>query len=96
MIVNEVLPNLKSLTYDFRFYIDNSKHKPISLNKELFPNLRNIKSEQGIRFFDISSFTATDLDSIYVKVDTICMSESMWQLEKIKGNLIGAYEYIIK
>ena len=96
IIAKDVLPNLKSLTYDFRFYIDNSKHKPISLNKELFPNLRNIKSEQGIRFFDISSFTATDLDSIYVKVDTICMSESMWQLEKIKGNLIGAYEYIIK
>ena len=96
IIAKEALPNLKSLTYDFRFYIDNSKHKPISLNKELFPNLRNIKTEQGIRFFDISSFTATDLDSIYVKVDTICMSESMWQLEKIKGNLIGAYEYIIK
>ena len=98
MIVNEVLPNLKSLTYNFRYYgYASKKHKYIRLNKEQLPNLRILKSEEGgIGYLDISSFEATDFDSIYVKVDTICMSESMWQLEKIKGNLIGAYEYIIK
>jgi hypothetical protein len=97
MIVNEVLPNLKSLTYNFRYYgYASKKHKYIRLNKEQLPNLRILRSEGGIGYLDISSFEATDFDSIYVKVDTICMSESMWQLEKIKGNLIGAYEYIIK
>lgn len=95
LIINDILPNLENLRYDLTGYEDVNKRKVIELNKKLLPNLNIIKTLLGIRYLDISSYEANDLDSIYVFADTLCLSESMW-LTNNRAHDFAAFEYIIK
>lgn len=77
---------------------------PLEIRKENFPNLRElyylVKTTWHypyirITSYDISSFEITDIDSIYVIVDTLTLSESIYNNRGLKGTVYG-YNYIVK
>lgn len=96
LIINDILPNLEKFKYDLTGYVDINKKKVLELNKELLPNLRTFRSEIGIRHLDISAYEATDIDSLFVVVDTLTLSKSIRESIIINSYKIFTNKYIIK
>ena len=96
LIINDILPNLEKFKYDLTGYVDINKKKVLELNKELLPNLRTFRSEIGIRHLDISAYEATDIDSLFIVVDTLTLSKSIRESIIINSYKIFTNKYIIK
>lgn len=89
-------PQLRKITYNASEYVDKEKNQTVVLEKQNFPNLRNLFSKQGIRYLDISSYEALDFDEVHVLVDSICLSQSLYDARFLSQNTIYANKYIIK
>lgn len=93
---NYVYPKLKKLKYDFQGYSDISKNKKIEINKQQLPNLKKIEASRGLRYFDLSSYSGSDIDSVYIFADTIVLSQSMYDERYSDSKTFYADYYIIK
>ena len=96
IVGNEICTNLNKMTYNFQGYGDVRKNKYVEINKSKFPNLREIVSYQGVRTIDISSYAATDIDYVWVDVDTVYVSPSMYDDRYSDNRLFGSLNILVK
>ena len=96
IVGNEICANLNKMTYNFQGYSDVSKNKYIEINKYNFPNLREIISTKGVRTIDMSSYDATDIDNVWVDVDTVYVSPSMYEDRYSDNRLFGSFNILVK
>ena len=78
IVGEESYSKLNKLIYNFAEYYEHSKNKYVEINKSKFPNLREIVTTSGVRTIDISTYAATDLDYIWINVDSAYVSSSIF------------------
>lgn len=93
IIFDDIYYNLKKIRLRYHVEDDNTITE---INKKYVPNLKNLHITTSTNHIDISSFQAEDLDSVYVTVDTISISQSMYESRYSSGKTIFALHYIIK
>ena len=93
IIFDDIYYNLKKIRLRYHIEEDNTITE---INKKYVPNLKKLHITTSTNHIDISSFQAEDLDSVYVKVDTISISQSMYECRYSSGKTIFALHYIIK
>ena len=93
IIFDDIYYNLKKIR--LRYHIED-ENTITEINKKYVPNLKNLHITTSTNHIDISSFQAEDLDSVYVTVDTISISQSMYESRYSSGKTIFALHYIIK